>query len=127
MSESNRGQKTTDVDRRVGLRIRQARLIAGLTMEALAERAGCSYQQINKYEMAINRVTAGRLADLATILAVHVGWFFDEPAELPARAPQGMAELVTIAAVLDNGARSRALAYAKGELDLQTRRAQVAA
>ena len=87
MSESNRGQKTTDVDRRVGLRIRQARLMAGLTMEALAERAGCSYQQINKYEMAINRVTAGRLDDLARILDVHVGWFFDEPAELPARAP----------------------------------------
>jgi transcriptional regulator with XRE-family HTH domain len=49
----------------------------GLTQHQLAERIGVSYQQANKYETGLNRVSAGRLYQLAQALGVAVGYFFE--------------------------------------------------
>ena len=71
---TNRSQ---DVDRHVGARVRERRIMLGLTQQQLADLIGVTYQQAHKYERAINRVSAGRLFEIAHVLSVPVSYFFD--------------------------------------------------
>lgn len=65
------------VDRHVGARIRERRLMLGLSQQQLAEAIGVTYQQAHKYERGLNRISAGRLYGIAQVLGVPVSWFFD--------------------------------------------------
>jgi transcriptional regulator with XRE-family HTH domain len=65
------------VDVYVGKRIRQRRWIAGTTQQQLAEKVGIKFQQIQKYETGMNRVSASRLWDIAHALGVSVSFFFE--------------------------------------------------
>jgi transcriptional regulator with XRE-family HTH domain len=49
----------------------------GQTQQQLAELIGVTYQQAQKYECGINRVSAGRLFEIARVLRVPVGYFFE--------------------------------------------------
>jgi transcriptional regulator with XRE-family HTH domain len=49
----------------------------GLTQQQLADLIGVTYQQAHKYERGINRVSAGRLFEVAQVLGVPVSYFFD--------------------------------------------------
>jgi transcriptional regulator with XRE-family HTH domain len=69
--------KTQDIERHVGQRIRERRTMLGLTQQQLAELIGVTYQQAHKYERGINRVSAGRLYELANVLGVEVNFFFE--------------------------------------------------
>jgi transcriptional regulator with XRE-family HTH domain len=69
--------RTQDVDRYVGARIRERRIMLGLTQQQLADLIGVTYQQAHKYERGINRVSAGRLFEVAQVLSVSVSYFFD--------------------------------------------------
>lgn len=84
------------VDRRVGERIRRRRVLLGVTQDQLADALGISYQQIQKYETGANRVSAGRLAQIADVLEVQPGWFFGTPeaAEEPSDSSRAVIELV---------------------------------
>ena len=66
-----------DVDRYVGARIRERRIMLGLTQQQMAELIGVTYQQAHKYEKGINRVAAGRLYSIAGALGVEVGYFYE--------------------------------------------------
>lgn len=65
------------IDRFIGERIRQRRTMLGMTQDDLAAALGVSYQQIQKYETAANRISAGRLYAIALRLGVEIGYFFD--------------------------------------------------
>ena len=65
------------IDGHVGARIRERRIMLGLTQDQLAERIGVTYQQAHKYEKGINRVSAGRLFEIARILGVPVSYFYE--------------------------------------------------
>ncbi len=65
------------VDRHVGERIRERRTLLGFTQEQLADALDISYQQVQKYETGANRVSAGRLFQIAKRLDVPVAYFFD--------------------------------------------------
>jgi transcriptional regulator with XRE-family HTH domain len=69
--------RTQDIDRHVGARIRERRIMLGLTQQQLADLIGVTYQQAHKYERGINRVSAGRLFEIAQVLRVPVSYFFD--------------------------------------------------
>jgi transcriptional regulator with XRE-family HTH domain len=69
--------RTQDIDRYVGARIRERRIMLGLTQQQLADMIGVTYQQAHKYERGINRVSAGRLFEVAQVLSVPVNYFFD--------------------------------------------------
>lgn len=73
--------RTQDVDRHVGARVRERRIMLGLTQQQLADLIGVTYQQAHKYERGINRVSAGRLFEIAQVLSVPVSYFFDGLAE----------------------------------------------
>jgi len=66
-----------DTDRYVGARVRDRRRMLGLTQHQLAELIGLSYQQVNKYERGLNRVSSGRLYQIAQALDTDVGYFFE--------------------------------------------------
>jgi transcriptional regulator with XRE-family HTH domain len=50
----------------------------GISQKALGKMAGVTFQQVQKYEKAINRISAGRLYDFSRILDVEVSYFYDE-------------------------------------------------
>ena len=75
---------TRRIDQHVGERIRSRRAELGLTQEQLAEALEVSYQQVQKYETGANRISAGRIFELARKLRVDVSYFFDG---LPLAAP----------------------------------------
>src|SRR6266566_532953 len=69
--------RTQDIDRHVGARVRERRIMLGLTQQQLADLIGVTYQQAHKYERGINRVSAGRLFEVARVLSVPVAYFFE--------------------------------------------------
>ena len=65
------------VDVHVGKRIRHRRWMVGMTQQQLAERVGIKFQQIQKYETGMNRVSASRLWDISEALSVPIDFFFE--------------------------------------------------
>ncbi|MEN8831826.1 MAG: helix-turn-helix transcriptional regulator [Pacificibacter sp.] len=65
------------VDVHVGKRVRHRRWMIGMTQQQLAEKVGIKFQQIQKYETGMNRVSASRLWDISEALDVPVAFFFD--------------------------------------------------
>ena len=65
------------VDIHVGKRVRQRRWMVGVTQQQLAERVGIKFQQIQKYETGMNRISASRLWDIAHALGAPVSFFFE--------------------------------------------------
>lgn len=76
----------TPIDSWVGARISGRRQALGLSQTALAERVGVSFQQIQKYETGINRISASRLHQIALALGAEPGSFF------PTSAGSGLAD-----------------------------------
>jgi transcriptional regulator with XRE-family HTH domain len=50
----------------------------GLTQQQMAELIGVTYQQAHKYETGINRISAGRLYQIARALGVEISYFFED-------------------------------------------------
>jgi transcriptional regulator with XRE-family HTH domain len=69
-------KKPHPIDVHVGRRIREARLLNDLSQSALAEKVGITFQQLQKYENAHNRVSCSRLYDIARVLGVPIQEFF---------------------------------------------------
>lgn len=65
------------VDAYVGERLRERRSLMGYTQESLANHLKLSHQQVQKYETGANRISAGRLYELAKTLGVSVAFFFE--------------------------------------------------
>jgi transcriptional regulator with XRE-family HTH domain len=66
------------IDIHVGARIRSRRTLHGLSQVALADAIGLTFQQIQKYEKGMNRVSSSRLMDIANVSDVSVPYFFEE-------------------------------------------------
>ena len=67
--------------------------MVGMTQQQLAERVGIKFQQIQKYETGMNRVSASRLWDIAQALSVSISFFFEglgQDEAAPARASSGV-------------------------------------
>jgi transcriptional regulator with XRE-family HTH domain len=68
-----------DLDAYVGRKIRTRRIQLGMSQDDLAKAIGVTYPQVYKYEKAINRVSAGRLFEIARVLTVPLSYFYDSP------------------------------------------------
>lgn len=60
------------------------RLILDMTQTALGEAVGITFQQVQKYEKGINRISASRLQQMANVLQVPVPFFFEGLPDRPA-------------------------------------------
>jgi transcriptional regulator with XRE-family HTH domain len=77
MAKPRRGRSTVATDNHVGGRIGERRIMLGLTQQQLAEMIGVTYQQAHKYERGINRVSAGRLFEIARALGAPITYFYE--------------------------------------------------
>lgn len=94
------------VDHAVGQAARARRIALGISQEKLAQTLGVSFQQLQKYENGTNRISAGRLFDLAAALACRVGDLMPPETDLvEADTPAGRftrsREFFDVAAVFD--------------------------
>lgn len=76
--EYGRGTGVPDpVDVHVGARVRIRRLLIGMNQETLAQALRLTFQQVQKYEGGANRVSASRLQEIADVLQVPIGYFYE--------------------------------------------------
>lgn len=72
----NRG--VSGMDAEIGRRMRLIRIQLNMSQQRLGELLGVSFQQIQKYEKGVNRVSSGRLMDIAKSLQTNphelMGW-----------------------------------------------------
>jgi transcriptional regulator with XRE-family HTH domain len=69
--------KITPADHHLAKKLREFRVIAGISQDKLAQLTGLSFQQIQKYEKAKNRISASKLFEFAQLLERPVADFFD--------------------------------------------------
>lgn len=114
------------IDRIVGQRLRWRRRELKLTQEQLGEKIGLTFQQVQKYEKGVNRISAGRLFELSQVLGITITYFYegvddllsdtrqmsvhedDHPPSLPILDGEAM-ELVTAFQRIDDKALRRSL------------------
>lgn len=65
-------------DAEIGKRIRVRRVELKISQSELGERLKVSFQQIQKYEKGTNRVSAGRIVEIASALGVDTSYFYDQ-------------------------------------------------
>lgn len=65
------------IDVHVGARVRQARMLVGISQEVLGDALGLTFQQVQKYEKGTNRIGASRLMQIAHRVRQSPGWFFE--------------------------------------------------
>ena len=101
----------SDVDRHVGVRIRERRTMLGFNQQQMAELIGVTYQQTHKYERGINRISAGRLYKISQVLGIPVGYFFeglddDAGPELTKRQRQSLELALNFSLITDEKQRA---------------------
>ncbi len=89
MSES---KSPSGIDRVVGQRLRWRRRELKLTQEQLGEKLGLTFQQVQKYEKGVNRISAGRLFEVSEVLTVPVSYFFEGVEEMLGTRPMTVHE-----------------------------------
>jgi transcriptional regulator with XRE-family HTH domain len=117
--------RAKQADRHVGARIRERRLMLGLSQQQLAAMIGVTYQQAHKYERGLNRISAGRLFEIGIVLDVPVSWFFEGLGEDGAAQPLGTRqrmclELARNFALIDNEKHQEALSQMARALAAQS-------
>ncbi len=89
--DENSGPNPVDVH--VGGRVRLRRLYMDMSQNSLARAIGLTFQQVQKYERGLNRISASRLFDLSRVLDVPVSFFFDDmPEDLAGSKPRDAAQ-----------------------------------
>ncbi len=91
------------VDAHVGKRVRHRRWMMGMTQQQLGDLVGIKFQQIQKYETGMNRISASRLWDIAKALDVPINYFFE------GLNPEALEE-AAVGTAGDSGARGDLLA-----------------
>jgi transcriptional regulator with XRE-family HTH domain len=76
-------KQLNSIDVEVGLRIKQRRKALSISQEKLGEALGVSFQQIQKYEKGINRVSASSLKTISEFLGTHTGYFYGTETHAP--------------------------------------------
>ena len=79
------------MDKHVGSQVRLRRMVLGISQEKLGEALGVTFQQVQKYEKGVNRISASRLSQLSHVLGVPIDYFY-EGARDAAPASPGFAE-----------------------------------
>lgn len=115
---------TNEIDRRLGTRVRARRLEIDMSQERLADILGITFQQVQKYEKGINRISAVRLIDICdamecTIHSLYDGLTRTSKASTPSLAEralatsEGRALLALFVEIKDHRVRKRLLDLAR--------------
>lgn len=111
--------KADPIDAHVGARLRAFRLQAGMNQTELARALGVTFQQVQKYEKGVNRVSASMLSRASQALHVPIESFFpggegeaEEKQIDPAVAARGR-EMMVLLASLDPKRRDILMSLAR--------------
>lgn len=88
------------IDVSVGTRIRLTRKLRRLSQQALAEGIGVTFQQVQKYERGVNRVSASMLLRIAEVLDVEISDLFGR-ADARQAIDDSLAKLLSVPGALD--------------------------
>ncbi|MDR3078532.1 MAG: helix-turn-helix transcriptional regulator [Rickettsiales bacterium] len=69
---------TTPIDKRIGSKLKARRNYLGITQSSLGSMLGVTFQQVQKYEKGINKISVSRLKELSRILRVSVEYFLSD-------------------------------------------------
>lgn len=82
MKKPAQKKQPSGLDKFIAQRVRLCRRAKGITQDDLAKALGITFQQIQKYETGRNRISAGRLAEIASILQMPLETFYAGTDEL---------------------------------------------
>jgi transcriptional regulator with XRE-family HTH domain len=108
------------IDVHVGSRIRLRRTLLGMSQVRLGEALGLTFQQVQKYETGVNRVSASRLFDLSRVLEVPVGFFFDDVPDVVLSRRETVELVGAYYRILDPAVRQRVLDLIKSLGSVET-------
>ena len=116
MTKRKRGAESIAIDDSIASRVREMRIMRGLTQQHLGDLIGVTYQQAHKYECGVNRISASRLWKISQVLKVPIADFFEglDGAHESAHAPlqERMAlELAKNFSQIENKKHQEALSY----------------
>ena len=103
------------IDIHVGARMQLRRTLLGMTQEQLAKAIGVSFQQVQKYERGLNRLSASRLFDVCQSLGVSITYFFEDVPEDVLRGRKRSADTTETAAVAGRDRRPQGDLMSKTE------------
>ena len=98
-------RKNHAIDRHLGARVRFARIEKRISQGALGEQLGISFQQVQKYELGKDRISASQLMNIARILDKDISFFFEDIS-----ADGTSSEGIDLADIVDRRKRTRASA-----------------
>jgi transcriptional regulator with XRE-family HTH domain len=75
-------------DRLIGQRLRMRRNFLGLSQDKLGKAVGLTFQQVQKYERGLNKISAARLIDFSSILDVPITYFFAGLSNIGEKTPE---------------------------------------
>jgi transcriptional regulator with XRE-family HTH domain len=75
-------KKPNRIDTLVGSRVRMRRLMLKMSQDKLAGELGLSFQQVQKYELGVTRISASRLQQIAEILKAPVSFFYEGDSDI---------------------------------------------
>jgi len=78
MTPPKNPRSTADLDQIVGGRVRAKRMQLGMSQELLGNALGLTFQQVQKYEKGANRISVGRLSQIADVLKTDTGFFMKD-------------------------------------------------
>ena len=110
------------VDIHIGSKVRERRMLIGMSQEKLGEELGLTFQQVQKYEKGANRIGGSRLHHISKVLGVRVDWFFPDRDENLTTGPtldQRDAALLRAYHQLSPGQQERLKAFLKSITALQ--------
>lgn len=101
-------QDDSPADKALGAQLRQMRLAAGLTLAEAGQALGVSYQQVQKYEKGLSRLSATSLPVLARLYRTSYQAFFECPAPLsPSEDPAAHQIYRRLIALKDEGMKHK--------------------
>ena len=73
-----RAESRLSINQLIGARIREKRIMLGLSQRELADQLGVTFQQIYKYERGVNGLSAGQIYEIAREWGTPVEYFFED-------------------------------------------------
>ena len=121
--DHNASKKPGEMDQYIGGRLRLWRRTMDVDAYVLAARIGITYQQLQKYEKGMNRISATRLYAISRELNVPIDYFYAEAAMSPGELTPSGTAAVDRKALLAGGSGADLLKYYVSIKDAEVRKA----
>ena len=66
------------IDVHIGKKLKMIRIMSGMSQNQIGELVGVTFQQIQKYEKGLNKISAGKLYELSQVFGKPISIFFND-------------------------------------------------